>query len=262
MNDAAFGCADVDALAAELALGIVSGAERAVALNHLAVCSTCRARVEELAEVADELLLISPEREPPAGFESRVLTAMGTASAASPSTASASTPPVTPLQPRRPLRLRMLAAIAAIAAAVVLVVGAVGALVGRRLAPGPSPLTRQYIAALKQMGGSALGAEKLHAVPGGQDGGEVFAYEGHPSWLFVSLWDTSADTYTVRLVMRGGVPVTVGSLQQIGGGRTLGADIPVDITKLERVEVTDGHGVVRYRATFTLWWPKWSASGT
>jgi hypothetical protein len=246
MNDDAFGCADVDALAAELALGIVSGAERAAALNHLAVCSACRTRVEELAEVADELLLIGPEREPPAGFEGRVLTAMSPAS------------PVTPIPSRRPL----FAATRAFAAAIVLVVGAVGVFVGKRLSPGSSPLTKQYVAALQTMGGSALGAQKLHTVPGGQDAGEVFAYQGRPSWLFVSVWDTTPEAYTVRLIMRGGMPVTVGELQKIGDGASLGTDIDVDVTRLERVEVVNTHGTVRYQATFTLWWPKWSSSGS
>jgi hypothetical protein len=249
MNDAAFGCADVDALAAELALGIVSGAERAAALDHLAVCGVCRSRVEELSEVADELLLIGPEREPPAGFEGRVIAAMGTASAA---------PVASTDRPRRRLSTGMWA----IAAAIVLIVGAVGVFVGNGLAPGQSPLTKQYVAALNVMGGSALGAEHLRRVPGGEINGEVFAYQGKPSWLFVSVWDSTPEADTVRLIMRGGVPVTVGQLKSVGGSSSLGTDIDVDITKLERVEVVDPYGTVHYQATFTLWWPKWSSSGS
>ncbi len=251
MNNAAFDCSDVEALAAELALGIVSGAERAAALEHLAGCGACRARVDELSEVADELLLLGPEREPPAGFEGRVLNAMGM------------TPPSTeggvrPLRPGRRFSSRTLA----IAAAVLIVVGAVGAFIGNWVAPGQSALTKQYVAALHVMGGSALGAEHLQTVPGGQPAGEVFAYEGHPSWLFVSVWDTSADNYTVRLIMSGGTPVTIAALEKIGDSNSLGADIDVDITRLQRVEVVDPHGTVRYQATFTLWWPKWSASAS
>ena len=165
MNDAAFGCADVDALAAELALGIVSGAERAAALEHLANCSACRARVDELAEVADDLLLLGPEREPPAGFEGRVLTAMGVAGASGASgTPGASGSPGEPGSPggavtalgsrRRRFSGRMLA----VAAAVLIVVGAVGAFIGNWAAPGQSRLTQEYVAALHTMGGSALGA--------------------------------------------------------------------------------------------------------
>ena len=60
-------------MAADLALGIVEGEERGRALEHLAKCPDCRAEVEKFSEVADELLLLAPHREPPVGFESRVL---------------------------------------------------------------------------------------------------------------------------------------------------------------------------------------------
>src|SRR3954454_15520170 len=66
-------CEQTRNLASELALGIADGAERAAALEHLAGCAECRRAVAELSEVTDELLLRAPEREPPVGFESRVL---------------------------------------------------------------------------------------------------------------------------------------------------------------------------------------------
>jgi hypothetical protein len=61
------GCHQVREVAAELALGVLAGQERAEALQHLAGCSSCRRHVAELAEVADELLLLTPSREPPWG---------------------------------------------------------------------------------------------------------------------------------------------------------------------------------------------------
>jgi hypothetical protein len=129
------------------------------------------------------------------------------------------------------------------------------------LTPGPSALTKQYVAALKIMGGSALGAANVYTVPGGQEAGEVFAYEGRPSWLFVSVWDTSADNDTVRLIMRGGTRVAVARLHTIGDSSSLGADIDADITKLQQVEIVSPRGTVVYQATFTQLWPKWSAGG-
>src|SRR5262245_44842894 len=69
-------CEQTRAVAAELALGIADGEQRAQALRHLAECAECRRAVEELTAVADELLMLAPEREPPAGFESRVLARM------------------------------------------------------------------------------------------------------------------------------------------------------------------------------------------
>jgi predicted anti-sigma-YlaC factor YlaD len=66
-------CEELRELAPELALGIVEGEERGRALEHLVDCPECRRRVDDLAEVADQLLLLAPHREPPVGFESEVL---------------------------------------------------------------------------------------------------------------------------------------------------------------------------------------------
>src|SRR5918996_4101768 len=60
-------------VAAELAMGVATGVERGRALSHLEGCHECRAYVASLADARDELLLLAPEREPAAGFESRVL---------------------------------------------------------------------------------------------------------------------------------------------------------------------------------------------
>ena len=70
-------CDETRELAPELALGIVDGEERAEALRHLSACADCRRAVEEMTEVADELLMVAPVQEPSAGFESRVVAAMG-----------------------------------------------------------------------------------------------------------------------------------------------------------------------------------------
>jgi anti-sigma factor RsiW len=72
-NVSAMSCAEVRELAPELALGILSGAERAEVLLHVNGCSRCQAHVAELTEAADAIPQLAPEAEPPAGFESRVL---------------------------------------------------------------------------------------------------------------------------------------------------------------------------------------------
>jgi hypothetical protein len=69
------GCGAAQEQAPELALGILSGAERAELLLHANGCARCQAVVGELTEVADLLPLLAPEAEPPAGFEERVLSA-------------------------------------------------------------------------------------------------------------------------------------------------------------------------------------------
>ncbi len=72
-NISALSCAEVRELAPELALGILSGAERAEVLLHVNGCSRCQAYVAELTEAADVIPQLAPEAEPPAGFERRVL---------------------------------------------------------------------------------------------------------------------------------------------------------------------------------------------
>src|SRR5512143_1133286 len=94
-------CEETREMAAELALGIVEGEERGRALEHLARCPDCRRQVEQLSEVADELLLLAPHREVPVGFESKVLSEVA---------------PAPPRRRRRRLSLVLVPAAAALAA--------------------------------------------------------------------------------------------------------------------------------------------------
>jgi anti-sigma factor RsiW len=113
------GCAHVRELAPDLALGLLTGEERAAALEHLEACQACRAEVASLAGVADDVLLTAPEITPPAGFDGRVLARLTAArSAASPPRRAGAAH----LQPRQHRRRRVVigAALAAAAAAVVL----------------------------------------------------------------------------------------------------------------------------------------------
>ena len=66
-------CVQARDAAPELALGVLDGAERAEVVEHLRNCSRCQAYVAELTEAADVLPLMTGEREPPVGFEHRVL---------------------------------------------------------------------------------------------------------------------------------------------------------------------------------------------
>jgi hypothetical protein len=63
--------------AAELALGVLTGRERADAIEHLDRCEACREDVRKLMATGDELLGLLPAAEPPAGFETRVLNRLG-----------------------------------------------------------------------------------------------------------------------------------------------------------------------------------------
>jgi hypothetical protein len=101
MSGSILTCADVHEKAPELALGILSGGERAEVVLHLQGCARCQAYVAELTEAADVLPQLVPEHEPPVGFESRVMRRIG--------------------EGKRRARRRLVASIAAVAAAAAIV---------------------------------------------------------------------------------------------------------------------------------------------
>ena len=68
-------CAVFQDAAAELALGILTGPDRAAALKHMERCASCQAEVGSLAAAADRLLDLVPPRGAPDGFESRMAAA-------------------------------------------------------------------------------------------------------------------------------------------------------------------------------------------
>ena len=153
-------CEEVRQLAPELALGIVEGEERGRALEHLADCPDCRRRVEELSEVADELLLLAPHRESPPGFESEVLGRV--------------LPRPRP-RGRRRLRLVLAPAGAALAAA---------AIVLAIVAPDLRTASH-YRHTLDQANGKEF---ESYALRGGDTHvGTVFSYEGSPSWVHIDV---------------------------------------------------------------------------
>ena len=136
------GCAEFDLLADELALGQVGEPARGRLLAHAATCPHCHSLLESLGTVADRLLLVAPQVEPPEGFESRVVARLGTA---------------VPTRVGRSARIRW---IAAAAVAAILVAGAVVALLGRSGSVFPVAT-----AAIVTDEGAEVGAAQLLAEP-------------------------------------------------------------------------------------------------
>jgi hypothetical protein len=156
-------CDELHELAPEVALGTIEGEERADALRHLSECGECRRLVEQLSGVTDELLLLAPVQEPPVGFESRVVGALG-------------------LQRRRPRRARrlLLALGPPVAAAAV----AAGVMVG--VYHDDRVTADRYRATLEQAGGRSFHAAQLRDETGTR-AGVVFGYQGSPSWVLVTV---------------------------------------------------------------------------
>jgi hypothetical protein len=204
-------CDEFAEVAAELALGVLTGRERAAALAHLDGCESCREQVRELTLAQDELLALLPSQEPPAGFESRVLERLGlTAPGQQPSDAAVEQQPdVTVQQPSdvrvltderanrraerqtrprgRPVdrppagrprsRLSRVSRrlLAAAAVAVALIGGGVGW--GLRDATAPSPSSSQA---------AALSTAAL-VTSDHQNVGQVYVYNHSPWWMYMSV---------------------------------------------------------------------------
>jgi hypothetical protein len=158
-------CEELKDLAPEVALGTLAGEERAEALRHLARCGECRRLVDELTTVADELLMLAPVQEPPVGFESRVIDALG----------------FQPGTPRRRLARRLLVWLGPpVATAAVTAVALVG------IYHDDHVTAERYRSTLEQANGKYFQAEPLQDGTGAE-AGVAFGYQGSPSWMLVTV---------------------------------------------------------------------------
>ena len=213
-------CARVRPLLAELATGAATGYERAQALAHVAGCPECRAELAELSRVADGLLLLAPLREPPAGFESAVLSRLHPVAAP-------------PGRRARPGGARLLAA----AAALVVAVSSGAAVESWRTAPDRR-LADQYRRVLAQ---PSLAGPRSAAVTAdnGDVVGNVYLYQGSPAWIMVAI--TAAPepgSYAMDVVTVDGTRYPAGVCPVAGSVGTIGYSLPVPIGSIAAIELT------------------------
>jgi hypothetical protein len=69
-------CQQCEQLAALLAVDVLTDCQRARVLAHLAGCANCRDTASALTTIADQIIELLPNVQPPAGFEQRVITAL------------------------------------------------------------------------------------------------------------------------------------------------------------------------------------------
>lgn len=202
-------CPELREVAPDVALGLLTGEERARALAHLECCETCRADVASLAATADEMLLAAPEAAPPPGFRERVLARIATERADG---EGLPTLPVAPPGPERqgrgdPGRRRRIGArrarpaggrrrrgaIAALAAALVLVVA--GMAVGLVLRDTDRPVAT---AEMRTVGGRVVGEVAASGDP-------ATVVVDVPGWRsLVESWGYPPGGYQVRIDLRDG----------------------------------------------------------
>jgi Putative zinc-finger len=205
-------CDELRDLAPEIALGTIGGEERAEALRHLATCAECRRAVDELSAVADELLTIAPVQEPPAGFESRVVEALG-------------------MKPRRRFGLRVARWLGPPVAAAAIAAGVfAGAYHDDRVT------AERYRDTLEQADGRYFLAEPLRSETGAE-AGVAFGYEGEPSWVFVTVDAGHRDRVSsAELVTRSRriVPLPAFRLDRDG---SWGGAIPSDLSDVAAIRL-------------------------
>jgi hypothetical protein len=204
-------CDEVRELIPELALGVAPGDERARALAHVDRCPACRALLERSAATADELLLLAPEHEPPAGFDARVLAAM------------------------RPRRRGRVAVVLAVAAALVIAAGTL--LATRWVYADDAEVAAQYRHTLDVADGSYLRSGVL-ATSTGVEAGHVFAYEGRPSWIFMTVEGAPSGAYAVTLVTDDGGVHDLGWCRVRNGTGAWGTAVDVPIDSIDHLEMS------------------------
>ncbi|GGV77225.1 hypothetical protein GCM10015535_10000 [Streptomyces gelaticus] len=221
-------CEQLREIGAELALGVLPARERAGAMDHLEGCPACREHVHELAAASDALLDLVPGREPPAGFEDRVIERLGLSPARRPAV--------------RHTRWRRFA-VAAGSAAAGLALGIGGWVLGASTG-GPAPVAP--IASSVQP--HLLTARLTH---GNQSFGQVYLYAGAPPWLYMVV-DADGHSGTVHcLVQRAdGTTADAGSFTLSGGYGAWGGPFPPGTAPVTGVRLTDAHGTVLATADF------------
>ena len=265
-------CAQLADMAAELALGVLTGRERAAALAHLDGCPACSEYVRELTVTGEELLGLLPPHEPPAGFESRVLERLGLSvrSGGTQSREAVQSPEAgqspeaetggaaaetggarvlqlrrggpRPASDRRPGR-RLTSARTLTAAAIV---GAVlaGGLGGWGLHAATSPPPASQFAGAMLRTATLLTADHKAA-------GEIFLHDAAPQWMYANVDLDNAKTTTVRcqLETADGKITTVGSFRVTDGYGSWGGPW-TSAAKVTGARLVTPDGTVLASATF------------
>jgi anti-sigma factor RsiW len=208
---------------AELALGVLTGRDRARTLSHVESCRRCADELEQLSRVADTVVEAAPEVEPPVGFEVRLFERMGVAD----------------LRAKRHRRFRASRLVPfGVAAAVV----GLGLGLGLTLSSSPAPTTT----AQPQRSGGISADLVAHGVAVGK----VEAFGGAKPWMSMSLEDSpTRGTVMCAVTTKDGVTHWVGSFVARTGYGAWAAPLHVDPAKIRTAEVVSPSGTVIATAT-------------
>jgi hypothetical protein len=220
------GCEEYGDELAELALGVLTGRDRARVLSHVESCPRCAEELEILSRTADSVVQAAPDMEPPLGFEVRLFERMGLSDVA---------------PRRRRLRAsRWVPAVVGVAAAAL----ALG--LGLSLtSSSPSPTVTAQPQGAHRVVTAAL-------VEHGATVGHVMTVSGRKPWISMMMSDSSAHgTVTCVVVTDDGKTHHVGTFEADKGYGAWIAPLPVNPADLRTAEVVSPSGTVIATATLS-----------
>jgi hypothetical protein len=217
------GCAATAERLPELALGILSGAERADVLAHLDRCASCRAELESWAATADALPLLLGEAEPPAGFEARTMERLRTAQA---------------LEPRWPMWRRVLGVAAIVAMAMIVTLAAV------RIIDAGNDGSSRNLAETELTSAPMIGRSGHHA-------GDAFLTSGNERYVFVDVdYGDSSGRYRIEAVDHADRATSLGAMDVTAGHGAWAGELPDGAGAPATVRMVDVDGNVVCWAKF------------
>ncbi len=220
------GCPEYSDELAELALGVLTGRERAQALTHIESCPRCADELEQLSRVADTIVQAAPDVEPPMGFEVRLFEKMGVSGDVA--------------QRRRVRARRWGVAVVSIAAVAAVAIG-LGLSLPSSTAPTVPP------------GSQSARAQVVSAplIERGQRVGRVATFNGDDPWMSMMLHDSTASgTVNCVVVTNDGVTHHVGTfVADKGYGAWISPLRHVDPKSIRTAEVVSPSGTVIATAT-------------
>jgi hypothetical protein len=247
-------CTQLAGVAAELALGVLTGRGRAEAIAHLDGCEACRRDVRQLTLTGEELLGLLPASEPPAGFEIRVLEQLGLLvpgrGIAGPRRIKA--PGARSRrdgEPWRPSGGRARQVLVAAATSLAIVAAGFG---GWRIGTTTSAAPRVAPAPLRVASAPLRSADLITADD--KVVGAVFLYASTPGWLYFSVdTNSSAGKVTCQVVGMDGQVRTIGSFRLAWGDGFWGSPDPGNIGRLRSARLVSPDGTVLATASFGGW---------
>ena len=212
---------------AELALGVLTGRDRARVLSHVESCQRCSDELELLSRVADTVVQAAPEMDPPLGFEVRLFERMGVTDRG---------------HRRRRLRpSRWVPAVVGVAAAALAL--------GLGLSLTSSSSSPPTVSAQPGSGHAEHG-KTAALMAHGQTVGHVTTFGGAKPWISMMLADSAArGRVDCVVVTNDGVTHHVGTFVADDGYGAWVAPLPVDQADVRMAQVVSPSGTVIATAT-------------